>query len=673
MTRTIAIWMAPVLCFTAQDVADELARATGEPFDVHAASVRGLLAGREDGQPEQALDRRDPPAPRGDPAAAGGVPRRRATSRSRRACASSRRAAERPHWQWSLAHLAELCVRVARRARRGRRGRRDGIAVDEAPGPDLPALLAAHRRGGRTVRAPSPTSACAARPRSPATRLPARAATVVEVTEPAARRKYLLFTVFALISLVLDQWTKVLARHAPAPARPLTRRSSSRLLRPALRGEPGRCFQHAAGDPGRDFLSLVAVGAFLLVLSTCARCRSRADAAARGARAGGRRRARQPHRPRALRARDRLHRVEAWARGTSGRRSTSPTRPCASASGSWCSTCSGRHERCAARRPERASARSGGAVVSRSSSRFGSAAARSAPQLRRAHRRRAGRRHRPGPSRARAAGLDAGRVLDLAFWMTVVRVRRLAARLRSRSTPATSRARASRRAARREPPDRYSSTARASCGSGRAAWSSTAGWRRRPRGLRFARREGWSFAALGRRVRPGARARARVRARWAASPAGCCFGKENGAGWGVAFPRGSVAFDELALSGARRPGRRRHAAAAPDAALRGPGGASPSSPCCWRSQPRLRRRPGALLLLYLGALRRPALLVEMFRGDAARHFVSMWRTPRLAALLHLRPGEPILLSVGEATSLVTLAVVLAVWVRGRGTAPHSAA
>ena len=35
MVRTLATWMAPILCFSAQDVADELLRQTGEPFDVH--------------------------------------------------------------------------------------------------------------------------------------------------------------------------------------------------------------------------------------------------------------------------------------------------------------------------------------------------------------------------------------------------------------------------------------------------------------------------------------------------------------------------------------------------------------------------------------------------------------------------------------------------------------
>ena len=58
-------------------------------------------------------------------------------------------AAERPHWQWSLAHLAELCVvsRVELDAADAPPGETQ-IIVDEAPGPDLPALLAPHRRGG---------------------------------------------------------------------------------------------------------------------------------------------------------------------------------------------------------------------------------------------------------------------------------------------------------------------------------------------------------------------------------------------------------------------------------------------------------------------------------------------------------------------------------------------
>ena len=80
MVRTLATWMAPILCFTAEDVADELGAR-------HRRAVRRARRGaqragdpgaRHEVEPQQALDRRDPPAPRGDPRAARDVPRRRA-------------------------------------------------------------------------------------------------------------------------------------------------------------------------------------------------------------------------------------------------------------------------------------------------------------------------------------------------------------------------------------------------------------------------------------------------------------------------------------------------------------------------------------------------------------------------------------------------------------------
>ena len=47
-------------------------------------------------------------------------------------------AAERPHWQWNLAHLPELCVVSQRRARREDAAGETEIVVDEAPGPECP-------------------------------------------------------------------------------------------------------------------------------------------------------------------------------------------------------------------------------------------------------------------------------------------------------------------------------------------------------------------------------------------------------------------------------------------------------------------------------------------------------------------------------------------------------
>ena len=70
------------------------------------------------------------------------------------------------------------------------------------------------------------------------------------------RRKYFLFSVFMIISLVLDQWTKVMARAAPAPARALQPEGDrQRLLRSPLCGEPRGGVQHVAGPAGRAHLA----------------------------------------------------------------------------------------------------------------------------------------------------------------------------------------------------------------------------------------------------------------------------------------------------------------------------------------------------------------------------------------------------------------------------------
>ena len=49
-------------------------------------------------------------------------------------------AAERPHWQWNLDHLAELCVvsRVELDPADAPAGAETTIVVDEAPGPTCP-------------------------------------------------------------------------------------------------------------------------------------------------------------------------------------------------------------------------------------------------------------------------------------------------------------------------------------------------------------------------------------------------------------------------------------------------------------------------------------------------------------------------------------------------------
>jgi isoleucyl-tRNA synthetase len=137
MIRTIAIWMAPILCFTAQDIADELSRATGELFDVHATVRQEIFPPGKEPVPST---RRFTDEIR---------PRREAILRPLEAFRAAGHkslearvrvtpaAAERPHWQWSLAHLAELCV-VSRVELAETDGASTTIEVDEMWGPTCP-------------------------------------------------------------------------------------------------------------------------------------------------------------------------------------------------------------------------------------------------------------------------------------------------------------------------------------------------------------------------------------------------------------------------------------------------------------------------------------------------------------------------------------------------------
>ena len=85
---------------------------------------------------------------------------------------------------------------------------------------------------------------------------------------PSARRKYLLFTIFTIISLVLDQWTKVLARRDLRPRgsyNPKVIIEGWFDLRYAE--NPGVAFSMLQDIPGgRIWLTILAVGAFVLVL-----------------------------------------------------------------------------------------------------------------------------------------------------------------------------------------------------------------------------------------------------------------------------------------------------------------------------------------------------------------------------------------------------------------------
>jgi isoleucyl-tRNA synthetase len=138
MVRTLGTWMAPILCFTAQDVADELGRVTGEAFDVHG-QVRGELApaGKELKNPnkrwfEEIRPRRQAILRPLEAFRAGGHKSLEAMVRVRPA------AAERPHWQWNLAHLTELCVVSRIELSADDAPGETEVEVVEAPGPECP-------------------------------------------------------------------------------------------------------------------------------------------------------------------------------------------------------------------------------------------------------------------------------------------------------------------------------------------------------------------------------------------------------------------------------------------------------------------------------------------------------------------------------------------------------
>jgi isoleucyl-tRNA synthetase len=139
MVRTLATWMAPILCFTAEDVADELGRATGVRFDVHA-SVRGeqAIPGRNmKSNPnrrwlEEVRPRREAILNRLEPFRAAGHKSLEARVEVKPT------AADRPHWEWNRDHLTELCVVSGIDLADGDAAGETEIRIVEAPGPVCP-------------------------------------------------------------------------------------------------------------------------------------------------------------------------------------------------------------------------------------------------------------------------------------------------------------------------------------------------------------------------------------------------------------------------------------------------------------------------------------------------------------------------------------------------------
>ena len=268
---------------------------------------------------------------------------------------------------------------------------------------------------------------------------------------------------------------------------------------------------------------------------------------------------------------------------------------------------------------------------------------------------------------ARRQGLDGGRVLDAAFWMIVAGL--IGSRIVYGLVNAGDFARVCFHGGGEA---RSAGRVLSDCGRIFAVWqgglvfyggvagAALVGWR-------FARREGWSFAAFGDLFAP-ALALGHAFGRLGCFAAGCCFGKVGGGRLAAVFPRGSVAFDEMAAMGAIPAGWDNTPGLHPTQLYEAFGEFAIFA-ALLLLRPRARRHPGTLLVAYLGLYAALRFVVEMFRGDVIRGLVIAFDTPRLAGLLHLPPREPIFLSVGQLGSLAVLALAAVVWRRLRRSAP----
>jgi len=196
--------------------------------------------------------------------------------------------------------------------------------------------------------------------------------------------------------------------------------------------------------------------------------------------------------------------------------------------------------------------------------------------------------------------------------------------------------------------------------------------------LWFCRRERWSFWTLGDLAAP-ALALGHAFGRLGCFLAGCCFGAPSAAWWAPSFPAGSVAFDELQADGVLPAGANHTPPLHPTQLYEAAGELVLFAALLWLqgrwSRPDPRRpdravRPGALLLTYAAGYAALRFAVEVFRGDAARGFVTALHTPALARLLGLPADHPLFLSVSQLISvLVLLAVGVALAWRRRAALP----
>jgi phosphatidylglycerol:prolipoprotein diacylglycerol transferase len=142
--------------------------------------------------------------------------------------------------------------------------------------------------------------------------------------------------------------------------------------------------------------------------------------------------------------------------------------------------------------------------------------------------------------------------------------------------------------------------------------------------------------------------------------AGCCFGKICHWSFGARFPRGSLAFEDLAARGLVELGQARTPPLHPTQLYEALGELVIFIVLALVLK-RRKRFDGQILLGYLMLYPILRSVIEIFRGDAARKYVVEVATPRLNAWLGLPPGEPSLLSTSQFVSIGVAAVALVLW------------
>jgi isoleucyl-tRNA synthetase len=150
MVQTIATWMAPILCFSAQDVADELQRQTGTAFDVHSRIWPTPSAAKAERWEQELRPARDKALSKLEAFRATGHKSMHAT------ITVTPTPNERPMWQRNLVHLTELCE-VSRIELAAADAPLTEVTVNEAPLPECPRCW---RRTGAVSGHPEEPTLC---------------------------------------------------------------------------------------------------------------------------------------------------------------------------------------------------------------------------------------------------------------------------------------------------------------------------------------------------------------------------------------------------------------------------------------------------------------------------------------------------------------------------------